>query len=251
MEFLVLGGLAAAGYWYLISPYENNGLAMDVDRDINSLEGRQQMTEVTKYKDPMPKQRGHMFDFSEAGITYGVTHPLNLNLTNLNEAYKPYTAPMQKSTRDMTAIFEDQAKTLAYMEATSTPFYFNEREGSIVLSGNQNANPLVEIPGRNSFRWDPEQSLVYYPRVYIQSGTENKVKTSEPYDKLLNAGMPTEHEKKWVPLEGRLNREWNPWGPGGQLQTLFTGYQQKRTLRKGADQAVIMQPVWDSRVRNI
>ena len=135
------------------------------------------------------------------------------------------------------------------MEATATPFYFNERQGSIPYATAQQSNPLVEIhPG--SLKNDREKSLLKYPKVYVDSGEEIRKTTAEPQDKFLDAGFPENAEKKFVPLTGRLNRMYNPWGNGGQLNRVFTKRQENLSERKRGDRSVLMQPVLGFRLRD-
>lgn len=249
MELILLGGLGLMGVSYLTSDFSQNGLKLDKERSV-SKSGRAMKTNVTEYKDPQPKYKRIMFDMSETGFIYGIERPMNMNLTNLNEAFKPYSAPRQTPTYSVPDVLQDKAKTLSYLEATASPFYFNKKQGYIPLGNNQNANPMVEIPGKASIKGDRHQSLAHYPRVYFTSGEELKKKTSEPYDKMLDAGMPTESEKKYVPLTGKLNREWNPWGPGGHLQILFNRSKENKTRSKMTNQAHMMAPVYDYRLRN-
>jgi len=246
MELLVLGVMGVLGATYLTRDYDNNGLVMDSNRE-NNTNGRNMKTDVTEYKPLAPKFKRNMMDISETGILYGIEKSSTKNLTNLNDAYKPWSAPRQKPTYSMVDIFKDRAETQAYLEATGTPFYFNKNQGEMVLGTTQQSNPLIEIPGKMSIKGDRENSLAHYPRVYIDAGEEIKKKTSEPYDRMLNAGMPTESETKLVPMEGLLNREWNPWGPGGHLQTLFNRNHEKKSVKKGANQSNLMAPVLGSR----
>lgn len=246
MEFAILGSLGLLGYKYLNNDYNSMGIKVDTPND-HSKGGSAMTEEVTKYKDPAPKKANNMFNYSEMGITYGLNKPHTLAWSNLNEAYKPRSAPMQRSTSDLVDIFEDQAEISAYLEATGAAFYFDERQGSIPVATSQQSNPLVEVPP-GSLKGDRNKSLLYYPRVYVDRGEEIKKTTSEPYDKFLDAGMPETSEKKYVPLTGRLNRASNPWGNGGKLNRVFTKRQEFESERRGADRAVLMQPVFNSRL---
>lgn len=249
MEFVFLGGLALLGSFYLTKDFNQTGIKTDSETEFG--DGRSLTPDVTTYKNPKPKERRNMMDFSEMGFTYSVAKANTFNLVNLNEAYKPWSAPTQKSTMDIVDIFEDQAKNLAHLEAFSTPFYFTNRQGSIPLGTNQNTNPQVAIPTKASIKGDRNRSLANYPRVYIQSGEEIKKLTAEPCDGFLDAGMPEEENKKYVPLTGKLNRDWNPWGNGGHLQRIFNKRQETTTERKKANRSILMGPVYGHRIKDL
>lgn len=247
-ETIILTGVTALAILYFSMDFFNQGRIKEQNESGTGETGMNTVDmQVTEYKDPGPKEARHMFDFSEMGLNYGMLKPSDLAVTNINDAYKPWTAPRQTPTNSLPEIFQDRAKTQAYLEATATPFYFNQKNGEMVLSTSQNSAPLVEIPGPQSIKGDRGSSLAHYPRVYFSSGDELKKKTSERYDRMLNAGMPTESEVRHVPLEGVLNREQNPWGPGGSLQSLFNRSGERVTREMGTNRSTLLAPVLSGR----
>ena len=87
MELLVLGSLGFLGYTYLNKEYDQLGIKVDTPSEHQG--GGVTLTEhVTKYKNPEPKKKTNMFNFSEMGINYANNKASTLNWTNLNEAYK-------------------------------------------------------------------------------------------------------------------------------------------------------------------
>jgi hypothetical protein len=197
-------------------------------------------------KDMSMKGMDHMYmrDFHDAGIFWGIERPTLLNVTNLNEAWKPYSAPSQKETRSLYELYKNESQKSAYLGEYAHPFYFM-RDGEIPLATPEQSNPNVELPCRyTSFKGDPNQSLTYYPRVYYDysCGQDNPHIFSSGNNRVWNAGQPTESEVLTVPREGMVNREFNPWGPGGVLQRIFNARNERITQRKGVDRAVRTVP---------
>lgn len=237
MEILVLAGLGALGLAYAS---KINVGQMESSVAVPSGEG--QMNEVTLYKDPEPKFARNFFDLTEAGMVYGIEKPTNLNVTNLNEAYKPWSAPSQAPTKNVLEFLGNQAISQAYLEAHATPFYFN-KNGEIPLASNQQSNPNVEIPGMESIKGDRDASLSFYPRAYVDSGEEIRKPSAEYRDHFLQGMQPTEMEMDMPQPEGRLNMDHNPWGPGGHHQRLFSRIHEEESRRRGIDRATILSPV--------
>lgn len=201
--------------------------------------GKPQDTQVTKSMDEAPKAASKALDFREAGMVYGLEKAQSLNVTNLNEDYKPYSAPPQESTYSMTDFLDEKAKNYAWLEANATPFYFS-RDGEIPLASTQQSNPNVEIPSKAGIRGDTKSSLGTYSRAYIDSGYDEKPPTSAAKDMLLGQGEPETSEVTNVPEEGRLNRDWNPWGPGGAVQTLYNKQHEYVTQQRGTNRSHIV-----------
>lgn len=191
-------------------------------------------TDLTKTGPTDAKKHKTLLDMAEMGISYGIERAQHLNMTNLNEAYKPYSAPPQKSTHSLSEFLKHQADKNAYLEANGHPFYFYT-EGVIPLSSTQQSNPNIEIPSRASIKGDRNASLANYSRVYIDSGYDQAPPNSSAKDMLLGQGEPTEYEVPHVPMEGKLNRDWNPWGPGGVAQTIFNKHNARLTHSRGVN----------------
>jgi hypothetical protein len=181
----------------------------------------------------------YLRDFHDAGIHWGINRPTLLNVTNLNEAWKPYSAPSQTETRSLFELYKNESDKSAYLGEYAHPFYFM-KNGEIPLATPEQSNPNVELPCRyTSFKGDPGGSLMHYPRVYYDysCGVDNPHIFSENSKRVWNAGQPTESEVVHVPREGMVNREFNPWGPGGVLQRIFNVRNERETRRRGVDLA--------------
>lgn len=242
MEIALLSGLALLGFCYAKKVSESPVKGMQMNSSVAPVPGKGLTNEVTQYKDPAPKYARDYFDMNEAGMVYGIEKPQNLAMANLNEAYKPWSAPSQTPTRSVAEFLSNQAMSQAYIEAHATPFYFN-KNGETQLTTNQQSNPNVEIPSCASITGDKEQSLAYYPRVYVSSGEEVYKPTAEYRDGFLHEYQPTEMEMDRVQDEGRLNRDHNPWGPGGHYQRVFMPNHEAESRRRGVDRATMLSPV--------
>lgn len=197
-------------------------------------------TNLTTATDFESKKDGLLLDYAEGGIVYGIEKTQLLNMTNLNEAFKPWSAPMQKPTYSMGEFMESQANKNAYLEANAAPFYF-WRDGEIPLGSNQQAAVNIELPSTSSIRGDPNASLyTNFPRSYIDGGFEAHPPDSRASDKLLGSGEPEEFDEPMVPEEGKLNRDMNPYGPGGVIQTLMNERASMRTEYFGTNRSHII-----------
>lgn len=178
-------------------------------------------------------------DMSDAGVYWGAVKPQLLNMTNLNESWKPRSAPRQEPTRDVTAIMRDQASQASYLMQYGPQFWFMKK-GEMPLATAEQSNPNVEIPNYGeSIRGDRHNLLAHYPRVYAEGGNPN-IFTGDPGT--LAAGEPTEDEEREVPFEGAQNYHFNPFGPGGVFQRLMASENERRGRRRRTDQAVVARP---------
>jgi len=182
-------------------------------------------------------------DFDEIGISLGSARTGALNLTNLNEAWKPRSAPRQEPTRNISDIYRDQSDIDAYLFQYAPQFYF-QHQSEMPLSSAVQSNPNVEVPTcSSSIQHDPGNSLLYYPRVYCDYDEPNNphLFTGQP-GTISSSGVPTEWEVQRVPQEGQLNFQNNPWGPGGQLQRLFNRLARAETRERWVDRATNVRP---------
>lgn len=232
---LVLGGLAAAGY-VLTTPNDSPD-----QRDFG--------TNNPKYRDIRAM---NLRDIQDTGISTGTLKTSNLNVTNLNEAWKPRSAPPQKETRSLSEVYGNQADIQAYLAEYAHKFYFM-KNGEIQLGSSQQNNQNIEIPMPNSsIRGDPGNSLTHYPRVYADyHGDGNNPHLFSNNPNTWNAGEPEEWSELWVPKEGQVNREWNPWGPGGVLQRLFNTRNERETRARGVDRSTVIAPPQTTYYNNI
>lgn len=241
--YLVLGAMGLYSvYLYYYTPKPDQ-YVQGVNQKGGTLQpkasNKPQDTGVSKSQPERPKEDRLALDFRESGYVYGIEKAQNLNITNLNEDFKPYSAPPQESTYSMTDFLNNKAKNYAYLEANATPFYFN-RDGEIPLSSTQQSNPNVEIPSKSSIRGDKRATLTTYDRVYIDQGYDQKTPNSSAVDKLLGQGEPETYEVINVPEEGKLNRDWNPYGPGGVQQDIYNRAHEWQTRKMGTNRSHII-----------
>lgn len=182
-------------------------------------------------------------DLQEVGLFWGTQRQRITELINLNEVYKPRTAPLQKPTRNLNDIWEDQAETAAYLQKHGPQYHFL-RDGSIPLGQPQQSNPNVEIISHQvSFQHDPSYSLTCYPRAYVDNckgKTTNSIFSNDPLT--TEAGEPTTFSVIHLPKTGLLNFNFNPWGPGGAVQNLNAEKHAARTRHVGVMQAEMVRP---------
>lgn len=239
---LVLATLGVVGYVCTRDPQGGMGQNGAVPKGAGGKEGARDFG--TNQTSLPGMKHTYMRDMHDAGINYAQFKPTMLSVTNLNEAWKPYSAPDQKETRSLFEFYQNQAEKNAYLGEYAHPFYFM-RNGEIPLATSEQSNPSVELPCRySSFKGDPNQSLTHYPRVYYDIGCGGPTPHifSEARNKVWNAGQPTESEVVHVPREGQVNREFNPWGPGGVLQRIFNVRNERETRRLGVDRATRAVP---------
>lgn len=243
VPYLVLGAMGLYSvYLYYYTPKPDQ-YVQGVNQKGGTLQpavtDKSQDSGVTKSMNEDARKERIALDFRESGYVYGIEKAQNLNMTNLNEDFKPYSAPPQESTYSMTDFLDNKARNYAYLEANATPFYFT-RDGEIPLSSTQQSNPNVEIPSRASIRGDKRSTLATYDRVYIDEGYDQKMPDSRAVDRLLGAGEPETLEVVNVPEEGKLNRDWNPYGPGGVQQVLYNKRHEYETRKMGANRSHII-----------
>lgn len=222
---IILGGLGAGAYVMTSVPVK------DFKRDKTNM--------LSKYST-------NLRDNAEVGISWGTVRTQDLNLCNLNEAWKPRSAPTQKSTRNITDIFRDQADVNAYLEQFGPDFYLRQN-GELPMTSAQQSNLNIEIPSVfSSFRGDPNNSLLNYPRVYVDYDESTHGYPNREYicddRNFYGAGQPETREVCKVPEEGRNNILMNPFGPGGKLQKLVNRFNEKQTEYYGADRSRIIRP---------
>jgi hypothetical protein len=239
IPIVLLGVLAAVGYVCTVDKYDTVPRGEGGSQDAGERDFGTHKTSLAGM------QHTYMRDFHDAGIFWGMNRPQMLNMTNLNDAWKPYSAPQQKSTRSLFQIYKNEAEKEAYLGQYAHPFYFM-KDGEIPLASAEQSNPNVEIPCKGqSIRGDTGNSLAFYPRAYAdlsQCDGNTPHIFSKKGERIWNAGQPTEEEEVYVPREGQVNREFNPWGPGGVLQRLFSTRNERETRRKGVDRAVLTVP---------
>lgn len=187
--------------------------------------------------------RHNLKDLTETGMSTGLYKASWHQLADLNEVYRPRSAPSQVPTRNVNKIFRSEADIQAYLEEYGPRFYFRPT-GEIPLGTTAQSNPNVEIPSRNtSIRGDPKASLGNYPRAWVDFTGLQNASTDCTHVMDLGAGEPTEIEECEVPPEGLLNRTMNPYGPGGAVQRINNARQETLTRHLGMDRSRIARPV--------
>lgn len=181
-------------------------------------------------------------DLSDVGISLGAARTGYLNMTNLNEAWKPRTAPRQKTTNNLSDVYRAEADSEAYLHQYAPQFYF-QHIGEMPLSTAVQSNPNVEVPSAtSSIRYDPHNSLLDYPRVYVDYYGANPYLFTGQLGTMNSNGMPTETEVQFVPHEGYLNFNHSPFGPGGDLQRLYNREAAEMSRQRGADRSTVLMP---------
>lgn len=231
VELFVLASLVGAGYY----------VTLNRTRDYTKKE-TSMMEDYQMYRK----------DLREAGISWGTQRTQDLNLNNLNEAYKPRSAPTQIATFEVDNIFSDQADINAYVNEHAYPFYFRRNE-MVPLASALQSNLNIEIPVYGtSFKGDPHNSLANYPRVYSDKypgGENGTYSTFTGQKSTLGAEEPESWEEIYVSKTGEPNWAMNPLGAGGVVQRIFNKKQEKDTIRKRTDRAAIGMPSKLSRRR--
>lgn len=163
-------------------------------------------------------------ELGETGIFYGAYKPTNLNSTNLNEAWKPVSAPYNGFTRSVRKVFNEQSERYATVETYGHRFFYKAADGEIPYGTNQQSNPNVYlITSRSSFKGDPGNSLQKYPRVYydFHNGNNPKQFATTPNNRNKWVGEPEEFEELRVPTDNWFKSFANPYGPGGFVQQVL------------------------------
>lgn len=182
-------------------------------------------------------------EYNEQGLNVGTFKPTNLGVTNLNDAWKPRSAPRQRATSSLPEIYGGEAESSAYVQEYGPDFYFMTQVPEIPLATAAQSNMNVEIPScDNSIRGDDDNVLWNYPRVYCDypAGRNPHIFTGER--NTLGAGEPTESEELYVPREGDLNILYNPWGPGGAVQNVMASNAEAVSRRQGVNQSSVLRP---------
>lgn len=227
MPFIILGGLVLGGY-VLTTPNDRPD-----PKDFGT--HRPRMNDIESM---------NLRDIQDAGFLTGIERASNINIANVNEAYKPLSAPDQTPIRSLFTFCQNQAKRTALLAEYGHDFYF-ERNGEIPLGTGEQQMLNVEVPGggsNSSIRGDPGNSLSYYARVYRDYHGSNNPHLFSNNSKTWNAGEPEEWSQMFVPREGQKREEWNPWGPGGVLQRVFTTRQERETRTKKVDRSRVLAP---------
>lgn len=183
-------------------------------------------------------------DNQEAGISWGTQRSKDFQLANLNEVYKPRSAPRQKGTNTVNDVFKDQADVGSWLTQNTYPFFFR-RVSEVPLSTAAQSNLNIEIPVKGrSFRGDPLNSLAHYPRVYsdnVRASDRNALLFTGEKGTLAAEEPETTEELRYA-RDNQPQFLYNPFGPGGVIQRLTNRGSRAKTKRIKADQARIGTP---------
>jgi len=224
---LLAGGLGGLAYIFSTYPTEEDASA--------------------NTKVPNLLQTGMLKDFNSTGIVLGTIRPFYLAFTELNEAFKPHSAPSQKGTYSLSETFADYGRNQSYEMAHAPDFFFKSPIAQISLATAQQSNPNVIVP--DSWSAPPgAQALGHHPRAYQEyknealfNETQKNRFTTSGYN--TDGGMPTETDVRHDPPDaGVISTEYNPWGPGGLLQNLFNNGLAQRTKKNGTNLSTILGP---------
>lgn len=204
--------------------------------------------DVSKGEQDASSKREQMFqEYEETGIFWGNQRVSDLNVTGLNSANKPYSAPRQDPTGDISDINRDQADRETFLEVYHPPFFFRDNTEIPYTSAAAGVYSGVEIPGMLSIRGDPGASLARLPRTYIDC--RNCVNSQlypftgeEGTLGAMGASQPAIWEEVNVPETGQLNFDFNPYGVGGAVQNLMNVKNSRITRERGTDRSTIIGP---------
>lgn len=209
--------------------------ALTVDRTRESTKGE---------KDASAKREQMFQEYSETGLFWGNQRVSDLHVTNLNSANKPYSAPRQKPTNDLSDIFMDQADRETFLEVYHPAFFFRDNTEMPYTSAAAGVYSGVEVPGTNSIKGDPMATLNRLPRTYIDyHGEKPYYFTGEDGTMgAIGASEPTIWEEVNVPETGQLNFDMNPYGPGGVSQDIMNFKNTNITKKRGTNRSTIIGP---------
>lgn len=183
-------------------------------------------------------------DNREYGMSWAIQKVGDLNITNLNRAHQPYSAPSQEPTYDMGKIMANDADRSTFVSLYNPNFFFRHNT-EIPLTTAACHTTNVEIPSLQSFLGDPGSSLAKLPRTYIDKPpfTRNDL-FAEEYGATgaMGAGQSDVWEPLYVPETGQLNYNFFPYGPGGAYQNLTNTLEEQITRERGANRSTLIGP---------
>ena len=207
---------------------------------VNNPTGRvlQEQKPHVKNVEKSASHRMNLRDFTEFGMPLALWRTDNLNVTNLNNAWKPRSAPDQSPTRNLYDIFDASAERQSYLDKFGHLFYIRANDGQIPLTGAEGGSLTIQLPdgSRNSTLWnDTKRVLPYNPLVYRDWLRWNPhiyaVGGAPVYNS--NIGQPTEWETPTgEPHSSPVNENTNPLGPGGTFQSIYRASNQRAAFDK-------------------
>jgi len=161
-----------------------------------------------------------MRDFHDMGIPLDLYKTAQLDTVNLNNAWKPRSAPDQVPTRSLYRLLETTSDTETYLDKYAFGFYIRAEDGYIPCSRPE-ANPqTIELPGggwTSTLKGDDKKTLQYQPLAYRDWHRWNPVQFANPTNGKVfngNVGAPTEFQTDLgQPTSAPINNNRNPYGP--------------------------------------
>lgn len=197
---LVVGALGAMAYLYSQEPSEP----------------------LPELPDPSfsSNKRMIMRDFHDMGIPLDLYKTSQLDTVNLNNAWKPRSAPDQRPTRSLYQLLETTSDTEAYLDKYAFRFYVRAEDGYVPQSRPE-ANPqTIELPGggwSSTLKGDTHRTLQFQPLAYRDWHRWNPVQFANPSNSKVfngNVGAPTEFQTDLgQPTSAPINNNRNPYGP--------------------------------------
>jgi len=193
---------------------------------------------------PRPEQDGTLNsiysswndDLQLNGISWGTQRAWVQHMVDLNDVWKPRSAPPQEATYSVAQVLSGQANIEAYLQ-TFGPQWLVRADPQIPIATPDQSQLNVEIPcPGQSFRGDTTNFLASYPRAYADYDCGDPEKNTHIFTGehgTLGAGEPEEEEELNVPREGHIQRLFNPYGPGGSQQKIINERQEAETYERG------------------
>lgn len=194
------------------------------------------------------EHRMHLRDFLEYGMPTALWRTDNLNTVNLNNAWKPRSAPSQTPTRNLFGVMDDNAERQAYLDKYAHLFYIRANDGQIPLTRAEGGSLVIQLPdGSNSSTlWnDNKRVLPYNPLVYRDWVRWNPHIFAVGGAKVYNAniGQPTEWETPTGgPHSSPINENTNPLGPGGTFQSIYRASSEREARDKFISKERVIAP---------
>lgn len=163
---------------------------------------------------------------------------------NLISQFSPVAVPLQRSTQDVTEVYQDFSRAIVESSNQQVGYLFRDRLGHAPRATADQSAPLVELPTVTSqFSQDTTGIINNYPLTYYNwaaplPGTGILQPFMEP--SFARAGYSTENQmprRDW-PLNP-YNMSSNPWGPGGSLIDLWN--QLTNPVSKKPPKSVVLQ----------
>lgn len=176
----------------------------------------------------------HKRDIHDGGMVYSQQRTQYVNTASLRQNKKPWSAPLQEPTRELSDVFNDTASSYSFYEKYGPEFYFNDT-APVPLATPQQSVLHIEVPSKNGIRGGT--SLGTQPRAYIDClhGCDPAL-YSDDKRRTQRVGESEVYERYNVPPTGFLNYLENPQGSGGVVQRIYAERNARQTMSKHTNQ---------------